>query len=552
MSVQQKKSPSHKLTTDVTQIQDKEDQQKAWVINSIVGMIVVLAVGWTIVDFFIFSRKSVALAEFMVVVLGGCFLWWQRRSQNKVLVARVFTFVAIFSQFGVSLANIVGNELSLGASNIFWFFVIPPLVFFLAGSKSGLLVTILSCLWIVVFFFLTKFGILGKSVSYEYILDLLPAYLTVSTILFLYDKLKEDIQSDFQTALQRDRAVLNTIRDGIIVIDEEERIRIFNHAAEDILGWKSEDVLLRDLDAVFKTMDTDLFQKLPTRFLMKKGIKVATQNKGDIYVDLAISPLLLKSEPEEHEQGLMLTFHDVTEERELERMKLDFVAMAAHELRTPITSLNGYLSLLQEEAVPNMPSEHQEFVARALVSVQRLSALMENLLSITRIEEGESTIHKTPVVWEKLINDKIEEFKSQALHSGLLLEWVPPDKPLPKVMVDSLRIAEVLNNLLNNAIAYTREGKISVWCEYDQTKNRVITHVQDTGPGIPKESLPHLFEKFYRITGPLEEGSKGTGLGLYISKSIMKMHEGEIWVESELGKGSTFSFSLPCTESGGS
>ena len=350
--------------------------------------------------------------------------------------------------------------------------------------------------------------------------------------------------------------VLSGITDGVLALNRHHKIVFLNPAAEKIIGCSLHQAVGKQADEVFHLLDKNN-NPLPAKtycpaksrnhknqtLYSQSQVKLLTSEQKERYLSL-MSANIQENKPTN--VAYIVTFRDITEQRELERMKLDFVAMAAHELRTPITSIMGYLSVLRDEIGPSLSPEYQEFINRSLISGKKLTALMENLLSITRIEKGETNIAVQPLNWPKLVAEKIKEFKHQAEEKKLKLIWQTPKKAFPKVLADPLRITEVLNNLLNNAITYTHRGQVKIWCDYDQNKNSVTTHIKDTGPGIPAENLPHLFEKFYRITGPLEEGSKGTGLGLYISKSIIKLHGGKIWVESEPGKGSTFSFSLPC------
>ncbi|MBU0708362.1 PAS domain S-box protein [Patescibacteria group bacterium] len=352
--------------------------------------------------------------------------------------------------------------------------------------------------------------------------------------------------------------VLSGVADGVVAVDQSYGIVVFNSAAAGITGWLPEEAIGKNLDTILLIYGLDHSRVSIDRLCPREidnvtdkityfepNLSLKTKTGSEKQVNLMAATI---KEGSVADVSYILTFHDVTEERELERMKLDFVAMAAHELRTPITSIIGYLSVLQDELGSSLNMEHQQFFRRALTSGKRLIGLMENLLSITRIEKGRLTLRLASIDWQGLVKEAVTEFTPLADEKGLQLRWKPLKTSLPMVLVDSLRISEVLNNLLNNAITYTAKGAISIWCEYDDKEKMVITHIKDTGPGIPEESMPHLFEKFYRIAGPLEEGSKGTGLGLYISKSITTMHGGRIWVKSDFGKGSTFSFSLPIAE----
>lgn len=239
--------------------------------------------------------------------------------------------------------------------------------------------------------------------------------------------------------------------------------------------------------------------------------------------------------------------HDITKQQELEKMKLDFVSMAAHELRTPLTSIRGYLSFFMDENQEKLDEKQTMLLGRMANAAEQLSLLIENLLSVTRIERGEFNLNRKSTNWVLLVGQAVDDFINRADEKGVSLSFTNPPQPIPAILIDDLRATEVLENLLANAIAHTQaSGSISVWIE--ERENEVVTHVKDTGEGIPKEALPQLFTKFFRVSGLLGKGSKGTGLGLYIAKSIMDAHKGKIWVDSEIGKGSTFSFAFPIQE----
>jgi two-component system, OmpR family, sensor histidine kinase ResE len=218
--------------------------------------------------------------------------------------------------------------------------------------------------------------------------------------------------------------------------------------------------------------------------------------------------------------------------------------VAAHELRTPLTSIKGYLYIFLRNYRASLDSEQMTFLTRMSIATQRLGALVENLLNVTRIEKGVMTIHLESIDWIENTKLLLAELIDQATDKKIEIKFQEPSEHYPNVGVDKFRINEVLSNLISNAINYTNiEGQVKIW--FEKTPDEVITHVQDNGPGIPADALPHLFTKFFRVSGNLEQGSKGTGLGLYITKSIIEMHKGKIWVDSEVDKGSIFSFSLP-------
>jgi two-component system phosphate regulon sensor histidine kinase PhoR len=240
----------------------------------------------------------------------------------------------------------------------------------------------------------------------------------------------------------------------------------------------------------------------------------------------------------------LLTIHDIREEKQLEHMKLDFVSMAAHELRTPLTSIKGYLSVLGNEIKSKLTDEQNMFLGRVQASAEQLLALVEDILNVSGIERNKSQLHFEPTDLKGVAVQVIEELTAQASAKTITLALVPPEREISSVSADRLRVREVFINLISNAITYSNPGgKIAV--SFEANTEGVTVHIADTGIGIPKEAIPHLFTKFFRVKDGLLQSTKGTGLGLYIIKSIIEQHQGKVWVESTVGKGSTFSFFIP-------
>lgn len=348
---------------------------------------------------------------------------------------------------------------------------------------------------------------------------------------------------------------LSGISEGVFVVDKAGIISFFNEASEQIFEEKAADVIGKKANDILKISDQEGPVKVEYFFPQEKlskdmvtfsrnGVRIETPSGKINYANLIAANIV---EGESINLGAIVTLHDVSKEKELEEMKLDFVSMAAHELRTPLTSIRGYLSVLQEEIGKKLSADQYSFLEKAFISSTQLAALVENLLSVSRIERGSLQIQSQVSDWEAILKEAYNNFLPQAKERQVALTYVEPKPKLPLVMVDKFRISEVVSNLIGNALNYTPSGG-SVEVSTEVKDGQVITKVKDTGPGIPANAIPKLFTKFFRVSGVLEQGSKGTGLGLYISKAIVDMHKGRIWVESEMGKGSTFSFSVPVSD----
>jgi two-component system phosphate regulon sensor histidine kinase PhoR len=380
----------------------------------------------------------------------------------------------------------------------------------------------------------------------------------VTGVVFLANDIRK-IRELFDVTSERNKltTVVESINDGVLALDWEGRVTMINSAALAISGMRREEVVDKRFDEVMtvfedkkKILAKDLLPSGKPRkeniVTQKKNLQIVTAPDKRLFANLTSSAV---KSSRESGLGAIVVIHDLTKEKELEEMKIDFVSMAAHELRSPVTSIRGYLSVFLEENEKKLEPEQKMFLDRINFSTEQLASLIDNLLNVTRIERGVLTLNVKAEDWVENVGQVVEEMASRAKEKKLGLKFIKPKGLVPKVLADQLRINEVLTNLIGNSINYTAPGgKITIWLESDRQK--IVTHIKDTGQGIPKGALPHLFKKFYRVSGEIEQGSKGTGLGLYISKVIVEMHRGKIWVESEVGKGSTFSFSLPVKQNG--
>lgn len=249
----------------------------------------------------------------------------------------------------------------------------------------------------------------------------------------------------------------------------------------------------------------------------------------------------------------VIVIHDVTKERQLERIRADFVANVSHELRTPLTTIQGYAETLLNEDIPRSKTSEQ-FIVKILTHSSRLSRLVSELLELSRLESGDVELKRTRCHLNTFHDPILEVFEPILEASELVLKWEVPED-LPEVSVDQQLFMQVLANLIDNAIKYTPDGgRITVSAEIRTSEafegtniisEEIIVHVQDTGIGIPMESQPRVFERFYRVDKGRAREMGGTGLGLAIAKHIVLRHNGRIWLESTLGEGSVFHVAIP-------
>jgi signal transduction histidine kinase len=327
-------------------------------------------------------------------------------------------------------------------------------------------------------------------------------------------------------------ALMQAVEDGVIVTSLNGKIKLASIKAASIL----------------KTEVATLLDKDVNNFLPLHDFK--DQYNGELTKDINLPSgetisLLIKTSPIISDQtikGRILTFHDKTDQKVFEEMKFDFVAMVAHQLRTPMTTLRGYMSVLAKTIPGKLLPEEKLYFERSLSGIEKLASLVEYLINVTKVGENRLTLNLKPTSLEKILQDVKASYEVLASRSNIQINLEKPQIAMPLVSLDPNLIETVLENFVANAIEHSNSKQIVISAKvYDK---EVWVSVQDFGKGIPSDSLDHLFQKFYKVPSHLL-ATPGSGLGLYVSKQIIDAHKGRIWADSILGQGSTFSFSLP-------
>ncbi|MGC9521026.1 MAG: GAF domain-containing protein [Anaerolineae bacterium] len=357
-----------------------------------------------------------------------------------------------------------------------------------------------------------------------------------------------------QVEAAKHEAVLESIADGVMVADATGRVILFNAAAERILSLEREQVLGRQLEEILGSYREEAHEWLSQVAAWQKdpeaygpeGFVSQRLEVGRRFVSLHLSPVAARASAGSP-GGVVVVFRDITPEIEADRAKSDFVSTVSHELRTPMTSIVGYVDLLLQGAVGALSESQLQFLERVRSSAGRLMSLVDDLLDISRLEQGRVELLRRPVVVAEVVEQVVELLRPKIAEKEQRLEMVVP-AGLPRVYADSDRLAQVLTNLVSNAHKYTPAGgRVAVHAYVREGMMHVA--VADTGIGIAPENQERIFERFYRVEDdPAVYETSGTGLGLAIALSLIQMHEGQIWLESELGVGSIFTFSLPLAE----
>jgi PAS domain S-box-containing protein len=264
----------------------------------------------------------------------------------------------------------------------------------------------------------------------------------------------------------------------------------------------------------------------------------------EIDVEVRAAPLVYQGKP-----AMQVVVRDITERRkaeearyELAQLKAEFFSNVSHELRTPLQSIMGFTKLMLQGKVPDHETQ-MEFLTIIDKQGEHLVNLIEGLIDVSRVASGRFEIRRQRLSIEKIIDDALQSAYSVANEKGIIINRYIPEA-LPRMNVDGERLGQVMVNLLSNAVKFSNGGsKINVRAGVKDDK--LLVRVTDHGIGIAQEAMPHLFERFYQVDGSTTRTISGTGLGLYISKQIVEAHGGNIWVESKLGKGSTFCFTIP-------
>jgi len=230
--------------------------------------------------------------------------------------------------------------------------------------------------------------------------------------------------------------------------------------------------------------------------------------------------------------------------KKLDKAKTEFISIASHQLRTPLTAIKGYISMILEGNYGKLPEEIKQPMENVYESNERLITLVNDLLNISRIESGKLELELEKSSIEKLITEVIKDLKIKADKKGIDLIWQKPEKEIPEIKIDYDKIRQVVMNIIDNSIKYTEKGKVTVSAKKENDKIKIT--ISDTGEGMNQEEIEHLFERFSRGSAGNKLYTEGAGLGLYVGKKFIEMHNGNIRAESEgQGKGSTFYLTLP-------
>lgn len=348
--------------------------------------------------------------------------------------------------------------------------------------------------------------------------------------------------------MTRPESVLDYAPSGIVVTDTDWRIRYVNATLLRATGCSEDDLLGEHLlVAVHKVPHQGALDELLHWLVRWTNSPPEQLDSRMVPVELAERKFIrvhaMPFGPPDSPPGYYLAFTDATREGEIDEMKSDFISVASHEMRTPMTSIKGSIELLLGGYAGELPPESTELLGICLTAVDRLVRLINDLLDISKIESGKMELHLARLNVSDCVRKSMRSLRSLAEVNNVSID-AEQDDPLPEVMADRDRLEQVITNLLSNALKYSPPEK-AVRIHVGAVDNLVRVAVRDEGPGIPPDQLNKVFDRFHQLSG----AKKGSGLGLTIARALVEQHHGRIWVESELGRGASFYFEIPAVSS---
>ena len=385
--------------------------------------------------------------------------------------------------------------------------------------------------------------------------------LIFSLVLWIRRQKTDDNTSSLENKLSavesKSDVVINAIDDGVLAISKDGNIELINPSAQQIIGWDQGDALGLNWKSVLKLVTSDgkdvedlenpiaqsLSKNQPTH---NDKLFLLTSSEKRILVSIVSSPVGTDGE------GIIVVFRDITKEKAEEREQAEFISTASHEMRTPVASIEGYLGLALNPATAHIDEKARDFITKAHESAQHLGRLFQDLLDISKVEDGRMKNNPKIINVNEFLKDIFDGLATKADEKQLNYIFMPDivgeskEKSLQPIFyanIDPDHFREVVSNLIENAIKYTPSGEVVVNITGDD--KQISVSVKDSGIGIPAEDIPHLFQKFYRVDNSDTREIGGTGLGLYLSRRLAEAMSGNLRVESKYKEGSTFYLEIP-------
>jgi len=370
----------------------------------------------------------------------------------------------------------------------------------------------------------------------------------------------EDAEAEKEAAFlekEKSNAILYSIGDGVFVVDKDLKIIMYNEISAQLSGFSITEAIGQKYDQVLKFIfekDGTVNNQFINNALTTGKIQEMSNHTLLVRKDGSQLPVADSAAPIKNSAGVVtgcvVVFRDVTKEREIDKMKTEFVSVASHQLRTPLTAIRWILEELASGELGTLNGQQRDYLNQSLESSERMMNLVNDLLNVSRLETGRLSVDPQPTDLIALIKGVIKEYQPIAQAKNCVINFKTPKLKLKKINIDSVLIRQVVTNFISNAIKYSAASRTGIVTVILKTNKReVIFAIQDNGVGISKINQSRIFEKFFRADNVIKMETEGSGLGLYISKMIVEISGGRLWFESTEGQGSVFYFSLPLSGS---
>ena len=483
-----------------------------------------------------------------LIVLILCF-WLPRKHETEIGIFVYLLTVAVAATTIITSGGVVSP-----------FLVMWIIVAIFAGFFGAIILGIMGLLVIL--------QIIATSVQQGINVQFIIGYLffgflplIFSLVLWIRRQKTDDNTSSLENKLSavesKSDVVINAIDDGVLAISKDGNIELINPSAQQIIGWDQGDALGLNWKSVLKLVTSDgkdvedlenpiaqsLSKNQPTH---NDKLFLLTSSEKRILVSIVSSPVGTDGE------GIIVVFRDITKEKAEEREQAEFISTASHEMRTPVASIEGYLGLALNPATAHIDEKARDFITKAHESAQHLGRLFQDLLDISKVEDGRMKNNPKIINVNEFLKDIFDGLATKASEKQLNYIFMPDivgeskEKSLQPIFyanIDPDHFREVVSNLIENAIKYTPSGEVVVNVTGDD--KQISVSVKDSGIGIPAEDIPHLFQKFYRVDNSDTREIGGTGLGLYLSRRLAEAMSGNLQVESKYKEGSTFYLEIP-------
>ena len=483
-----------------------------------------------------------------LIVLILCF-WLPRKHETEIGIFVYLLTVAVATTTIITSGGVVSP-----------FLVMWIIVAIFAGFFGAVILGIMGLLVIL--------QIIATSVQQGINIQFIIGYLffgflplIFSLVLWIRRQKTDDNTSNLENRLSavesKSDVVINAIDDGVLAISKDGNIELINPSAQQIIGWDQGDALGLNWKSVLKLVTSDgkdvedlenpiaqsLSKNQPTH---NDKLFLLTSSEKRILVSIVSSPVGTDGE------GVIVVFRDITKEKAEEREQAEFISTASHEMRTPVASIEGYLGLALNPATAHIDEKARDFITKAHESAQHLGRLFQDLLDISKVEDGRMKNNPKIINVNEFLKNIFDGLATKADEKQLNYIFMPDiiddgkEKSLQPIFyanIDPDHFREVVSNLIENAIKYTPSGEVIVNITGDD--KQISVSVKDSGIGIPAEDIPHLFQKFYRVDNSDTREIGGTGLGLYLSRRLAEAMSGNLRVESKYKEGSTFYLEIP-------